>query len=325
MDVNKTWQRKKNILFFDGGWQLPAKTEFWAFESFQDQLPYSPFIELVCFPWANLIDFQRKNPLGAAWLIEALQNIPPRTTLKRATVCQHIYALDLLPWFNKLKITDLLWSHATKIDGEIEGIKIHPFPLYPYAYASSIEGRKKPLDQREYVYSFLGAYDPSCYLTDIREAIFSLPKNEVSLIKKTSSWHFEELVYKKQILGDDLDASLINQIKEKETLYLDTMSNTIFSLCPSGSGPNTIRFWESLMLGCIPVVQSDQWRAPSFLNKKNIIFLREDEHSLNEWIEWVSNQFQSSDLSKFKHINQGLSLDNLCMLSLPDNFLDKFS
>ncbi len=325
MHANRTWQRKKNILVFDDCWQLPAKTEFWAFQSFQEQLPYSPFVEMVCFPWANLIDFQRKNPAGSDLLIKALENIPPKTTLKRATICQHIYALDLMPWFNKLKITDLFWSHTTKSDSEIDGIKIHPFPLYPYSYASAIEAKKKPLDQRIYTYSFLGAYDPDCYLTNIRETIFGLPKNQVSIINRTNSWHFEEMVYNKQIFGMQLDFSLMKQIEEKEVLYSDIMRNTVFSLCPSGSGPNTIRFWESLMLGCVPVVLSDMWRAPSFLNNRNIIFIPENENSLKEWVKFAGDECQPNDLSKYQFINQGLSLDNLCMLSLPDNFLNSFS
>ena len=326
MDATTAWERTKNILVFDGGWQLPAKTELWAYESLKDQIPYSPFIEIVCFPWASLIDLTRKNQLQPGnWLIEALENAPPKTTLKRATVCPHIYALDMIPWFKKLKITDLFWSHATKLDREIDGIKIHSFPLYPYIYAANIDHKVKPLNERKYTYSFIGAYDPNCYLTNIRESIFNLPKNEVSLIQKTSSWHFEELVYKQQISGIDLDSYSIKEIEKKEAFYTDVMSESIYSLCPSGSGSNTIRFWESLMLGCIPVVLSDQWRAPSFLNDKNIIFLSEDEKSLNEWVKLAGNEYEPNNLSKFQCTNHGLSLDNLCMLSLSNNFLNSFS
>jgi hypothetical protein len=326
MDSAKSWERISNILVFDGGWQLPAKTELWAYESFKNQLPFSKFIEMVCFPWASLIDLVRKNQLQHSnWPIEALQNAPPKKTLKRATVCQHIYALDMIPWFKKLKITDLFWSHATKLEREIDGIKIHPFPLYPYVYASIADHKIKPLEERRYNYSFIGSYDPNCYLTNIRESIFALPKNDVSFIQKTSSWHFEELVYKQQISGIDLDNHFLNEMEKKEAFYTDVISESVFSLCPSGSGSNTIRFWESLMFGCVPVVLSDQWRAPSFLDEKNIIFLSEDENSLNEWVKLAGIEYRSNDLSKFQSINHGLSLDNLCMLSLSNNFLNSFS
>ena len=40
------------------------------------------------------------------------------------------------------------------------------------------------------------------------------------------------------------------------------MANSKFSLCPSGSGPNSIRFWESLSFGTIPVLLSDTYVLP---------------------------------------------------------------
>ena len=36
-----------------------------------------------------------------------------------------------------------------------------------------------------------------------------------------------------------------------------------FSLCPSGSGPNSIRLWESLALGSIPVLLADTLELPN--------------------------------------------------------------
>ena len=33
-------------------------------------------------------------------------------------------------------------------------------------------------------------------------------------------------------------------------------------MCPSGSGPNSIRFWESLAVGSIPVLLSDSLELP---------------------------------------------------------------
>jgi hypothetical protein len=51
--------------------------------------------------------------------------------IKQITFCQHIYALDLLPFFKNLGITHLYWSHKIIGQDEIEGIKIHPYLLYP--------------------------------------------------------------------------------------------------------------------------------------------------------------------------------------------------
>lgn len=78
-------------------------------------------------------------------------------TLLRVTVCQHIYMRDLLPFFRQLKITDVFWAHALVNEPAIDGIRIHPFPLYPVRCADmSAKEREglKSLSQRRYLYSF---------------------------------------------------------------------------------------------------------------------------------------------------------------------------
>ena len=44
--------------------------------------------------------------------------------------------------------------------------------------------------------------------------------------------------------------------------YRDLMAVSKFSLCPRGTGPSTIRIWESLASGSIPVIYSDQLIMP---------------------------------------------------------------
>jgi len=49
-------------------------------------------------------------------------------------------------------------------------------------------------------------------------------------------------------------------------------------LCPSGSGPNSIRLWESLAAGAIPVVLADTLELPAHpLWKDAVVFLPEAE------------------------------------------------
>lgn len=40
------------------------------------------------------------------------------------------------------------------------------------------------------------------------------------------------------------------------------MSNSRFVLCPRGKGTSSIRLYEALASGCVPVILSDQWVAP---------------------------------------------------------------
>jgi len=37
-------------------------------------------------------------------------------------------------------------------------------------------------------------------------------------------------------------------------------------LCPEGAGPNTLRLWESMAVGAIPVVFADEWIPPKIPN-----------------------------------------------------------
>jgi hypothetical protein len=39
--------------------------------------------------------------------------------------------------------------------------------------------------------------------------------------------------------------------------YIEALSNYKFSLCPEGSGIDTHRFWESLMVGTVPIVKNN--------------------------------------------------------------------
>jgi hypothetical protein len=58
-------------------------------------------------------------------------------------------------------------------------------------------------------------------------------------------------VYETQLLGllnDQTDSG--SDIES----YNRILSDSVFSLCPSGAGANTLRLWESLAIGCIPVL-----------------------------------------------------------------------
>jgi len=44
--------------------------------------------------------------------------------------------------------------------------------------------------------------------------------------------------------------------------YCDIIRRSKFSLCPRGSGPNSIRLFESMQLGVAPVIIADDWLLP---------------------------------------------------------------
>jgi hypothetical protein len=165
--------------------------------------------------------------------------------------------------FRRAGVTDIFWPHATKNLLDIEGIRIHPFPLYPVRCSThSLPSTPTPSHARPILYSFQGAYDPSCYISPARTWIFGLPKREDAIICSRSEWHYQQKVYNEQVLGNPSNAAREFQLSREASEYVSTLNQSCFSLCPSGSGPSSIRIYESLGFGSIPVIISDTLRLP---------------------------------------------------------------
>jgi hypothetical protein len=257
------WIKKANILAFPYAWQTPVKTEKWAYLQCLKTLPNNPFIQVICFPWATLVDLLRTGKHSKAKVfLDALKITPPRITLIRITICQHIYMRDLLPFFKQLNITDIFWSHVLVGESIIAGINLHPFPLYPVRYTERSTNKLKPLAERRYLYSFVGAYQAELYLTPVRQWLFNLPKINEGLIESRTTWHYDKHVYGEQISGIQMQSKQVAHYKQLSANYENILADTVFCLCPSGSGANSIRLWEALGFGCIPVILSDKLQLP---------------------------------------------------------------
>jgi hypothetical protein len=97
----------------------------------------------------------------------------------------------------------------------------------------------------------------SHYLSDIRVRLFEevglLGADDV-IVDLTGMWHFNQVVYDNQVSGKYMGEGLPVDLETSTTRYNHVLSNTKFSLCPEGAGPNTLRFWESIAIGCVPVL-----------------------------------------------------------------------
>jgi hypothetical protein len=273
------WVRTGNIFSFPHDWQVPAKTELWAYEKLIKRPQPDLFTQYICFPWASLVDYLDHQPSKANLLLSALKQSPPKMAVKVITYCQHIYALKLLPYFKVLGVTDIYWSHKIKGQNQIDGITLHPYPLYPVMhYKRKNPYKSKPLKERKYLYSFIGAYQADLYLTPVRKWIFDLPARNDTIIIERSEWHFEQDVYQNQLLGVTESQAQESMRKQYEDEYIAVMEDSVFCLCPSGSGPNSIRIWEALAFGCIPVILSDSLDVE--IDSKSIVQISENESSI---------------------------------------------
>ena len=243
-------------------WQAPNITEAHA-AALVNAAGLLPSVAVyLAFPWASLIDrYSRGVHLPA--LSSAAHVSSSAGPCIKATVCQHIWALDYIDLFRQAGVTDLFWSHASIGLVEHSGVRIHPFPLYPVRCASHPHTVSLvPQSDRSLLYSFQGAYDPDLYLSAVREWILALPPRHDAKLELRREWHYEQAVYREQVLGQPADNARLAELSAEADAYADTLQNSCFVLCPSGSGPNSIRLWEALGYGAIPVILSDQLQLP---------------------------------------------------------------
>ena len=300
---------KGDITAYPYFWQVPAATEKAAFESLLKDKTQREF-EYIAFPWATLFDslVAAKNQLCLNLLTE-LGKISAREVKndRRVTVAQHIKALNYVDIFKKLGITDLFWSHATIDLLEIEGIRLHPFPLYP-AQTPAVLKPEEVLNEREFLANFIGAYNPKLYISNVREVIFNDPNSHKDLyIVKREAWHFDRAVYNEQVNGLVASQNEISQEEMNKIEYLSAIKKSWFTLCPTGAGPNSIRIFESLSLGSIPIILSKNLRLPKCdINWEEVVILEED--SAEGYLTAIKRARSMDLLEKRKMVTKGLIL-----------------
>lgn len=260
---------KKNgsILAYDADWQYPAITEQHAFSQAMKLLPEVPGVLYFAFPWATLIDLLNAKKIDAQRYRDILAIA--KSILKKyryiVTVCQHIHMLRYPDLFTDLGITHVFWTHAVRGQEYMPGssrVKILPFPLYP---VQAVEIPQMAKSNKKYLYSFVGAKASKWYLTQSRNLILDyLAGDKRGLVIGRDQWHYQKIVYEHQIQEkNDAKQELVNGSASSE--FQKVLEQSIFSLCPSGSGPNSIRLWESIGYGSIPVVLADTYLPPGNL------------------------------------------------------------
>lgn len=243
------------IVAYNAAWQYPARTEYAAYIAARqlDNERLKSFTYLG-FPWASLIDSFQSSRLNRWEVLQALTDCIEKNQRQGrvVTTCQHIYALNYIHLFQLFGVTDLFFPHKLISHSIFNGMRIHPFPLFPVqASPPGFEAKK----DRQYLASFIGAYNSNVYLTDVREHIFQLEGKDPQIkIVKRDRWHYDRTVYDLQMKGSLGSHSEIEKEKANEHEYKKLLADSFFSLCPSGSGPNSIRLYESMTYGSIPVV-----------------------------------------------------------------------
>ena len=279
--------KSPGMVAYDSDWQFPAVTEHHAYKQAQKLLAPLDGTCYFAFPWATLIDHlqsggPRANELKGA-LLSLKEALAPYKTV--VTVCQHIYLHRYIGLLEDVGVTDVYWSHASigqKSLGTRKSVRVRPFPLYPVQVPAYVADKGE--SPRKHLFSFVGAKASEAYLTKVRDLIVvELGSDPRGFVRSRDSWHYEKVVYQHQILGTAAKPDgLVDADRSAEFKRL--LRESTFSLCPSGSGPNSIRLWESLGVGSIPVILADTYLPPGdpALWAAATVICREDAAALRE-------------------------------------------
>ncbi len=211
-----------------------SSTEEMAFECLRKN-PLKHDIFFLAAPWQHLWKLSvsrssRKRQKCAA----ILQDISKIKTNKRGfTVCYNFFkfAPTLVPLLQAVGVDWVFAADATKSKSTIDTLTILPFPYW------SINGTADN-HAKDILYSFVGSITHPLR----QQLLHVLPtRHDAFVCIREKSWWLG---------GCDT------------TQYKDILARSRFSLCPRGLEPNSIRFYESLEAGAIPILLSDAAELP---------------------------------------------------------------
>jgi hypothetical protein len=202
--------------------ETEVPTEYYAYQELK-KAPLATNVVYVAIPWYQLIEK------------DCLDKVSQLKIDGGFTICQHIWYKEIIPYLQNMGVKVLFAAHACE-DERYGDLIVMPFPHY------AITG-VEPFGHKDILYSFVGA--PTSH---VRKKLFCMELSDDScVITKRPKWHFW--------LSEEKRALFENE-------YKDILSRSRFSLCPRGTGPNTIRLWESLQAGAIPIIISDTLTLP---------------------------------------------------------------
>lgn len=252
-------------------WQYPAITEKQFYLQEKDNAYY------FGLPWATIRD-KRYNQTLIFNIVKDLIN----KDHKYYTCCQHISYKTFIPLWKALNITKVYISHKQIGINNIDGIELLPCPLFAVNFETKEFNKDfKNVDfinvERPILYSFIGGYQPRHYMSNIRQRIFDMKHPDNTDIINTGVWHLDNIVFSnKQNYSGEINKPA--DFDYKTNYYNNMLIKSIFTLCPSGTGPNSIRFWEALACGSIPILLSDTLQLPYHeLWDKAIVRVKESE------------------------------------------------
>ena len=291
-------------------WQYPAITEKQFYLQEKDNALY------FGLPWATIKD-KRYNHSLIFNIVRHLVN----KDHKYYTCCQHISYKMFIPLWKALNITKVYISHKQVGIDYIDGIELLPCPLFAVNFETKEYNKDfENIDfinvERPILYSFIGGYQPRDYMSNIRKHIFDMKHPDNTDIINTGIWHLDNIVFSnKQNYSGEINKP--HDFDYKTSYYNRMLIKSKFTLCPSGSGPNSIRFWEALACGSIPILLSDTLQLPYHeLWDKSILRVKESEFNkipqiLSEISEETQKKMRENCIKLYRHLSNNYVNTNI--------------
>lgn len=292
------------IYFEENLWQTPVITEKQIFDNFilGNNIPYN----YIAFPWATYIDNKWTKSHNS---LENDIKKNAKTIINKDnfyfTVVQHIEFRDYINIFKELNIKYIFTPHKLTKDIEIEvqnDIYILPISLFPVQFNNTnnfIDNNKK-----KYLASFVGQVIHKNNMSNIRVDIINKLQNKNMFLQINNAWFFQKNVYQDK----DSNSNIKTNSTDNDENYKQIIKESKFSLCPSGTGPNSIRLWESLSFGSIPIILSDGLELP---------FLPEIEYN-DFLLQWKEN-----DIDKLH--DYLMNIDNNTIIKMSENCIKAYN
>jgi hypothetical protein len=179
---------------------------------------------------ADIILFPDCHLVGADWRLDGFANSELARTYPEK-IC--VYDERDIPWCRYPGIYVSMPSRYFHEQWQVAAAYYTLAPPPPF---------DEPADEPDLLFSFIGSRTHSC-----RADIFTLSDPRA---------HVEE------VTGFVFYDSSSVRFAERRARFADVMRRSMFVLCPRGTGTSSIRMYECLASGRVPVIIADDWVAP---------------------------------------------------------------
>ncbi len=284
-------------------WESSVVTEkktFLYLKNNQIKLP----LDYIAFPWAFLLDiYCNKFNLFFSDFYDFIKNLGLLDLIKPnsnyITTVQSYHLEKFLDTFNKIGIKYIFYPHS-KERKFLKTFYTYNIILIPYLIYPSIKGK---ILNKSIFYSFIGNINyNNKYTSDIRKKICNMKHSENCYIKAINKWHFDDNVYGNQFKLIKYDKENYKKnMNLREENYKTILGKSLFSICPLGIGPNSIRLSESLIFNSIPVSISDDLWFPFYLDIDwEKIIIKMEESKIDELLTLENLSFHEPDIINYQ-------------------------